>query len=97
LKPIPDPAVDEALRASLPKLKGKLLAGVIDTIGHRQDTKAVDPLVKLLSAVDLEVAQAGACTLRFAEPSGDAYGSARRGDAFTDRGRKSRLLATPQK
>src|SRR5262252_3706252 len=46
LKPIPDPAVDEALRAAMPKLKGKLLAGALDTIGHRQDSKAVDAVAK---------------------------------------------------
>jgi HEAT repeat protein len=63
LKPIPDPAVDDALRAAVPKLKGKLLAGVLDTIGHRQDTKAVDAVAKLVNSPDSEVGFAAAACL----------------------------------
>jgi len=63
LKPIPDPAVDDALRAAIPKLKGKLLCGVIDTIGHRQDVKAVDAVAKLVMGADTEVALAAAASL----------------------------------
>ncbi len=44
LEPIPDPAVDDALRDALGKLKGRPLVGVIGSIGVRRDTKAVEPL-----------------------------------------------------
>ena len=63
LKPIPDPAVDDALRAAMPRLKGNLLAGVLDTIGHRGDTKAAEPVAKLLSSPDPVVAEAAAASL----------------------------------
>jgi HEAT repeat protein len=63
LKPIPDPSVDDALRAALPKLKGKLLVGVINTIGDRRDTKAVDALARLMYSPDLEVGTAAAASL----------------------------------
>ena len=41
LEPIPDPAVDEALRAALSELKGRPLVGVIGSLGVRRDKKAV--------------------------------------------------------
>jgi HEAT repeat protein len=63
LEPIPDPAVDDALRDALGKLKGRLLAGVITSIGVRRDTKAVAALSKLLQYQDSIVAQAAARAL----------------------------------
>lgn len=63
LGPIPDAAVDEALRAQLGKLKGRLLVGVINTIGQRRDERAIGPLGKLLRDGDVEVAQAAAAAL----------------------------------
>jgi hypothetical protein len=42
LEVIPGPAADEALRAAAGKLQGKLLVGVINSIGVRRDPKAVD-------------------------------------------------------
>lgn len=63
LVPIPDPSVDEALRAGLKKTKGKLLVGVIDSIGQRKDAGAVEPLAKLMYDADAEVAQAAAASL----------------------------------
>ncbi len=48
LEPIPDPAVDEALRNALGKLKGRPLVGVIGSIGVRRDTKAIQPLLGML-------------------------------------------------
>ena len=42
LEPIPDPSVDEALRAALGQLKGRLLAGVLQSIGVRRDAAAVE-------------------------------------------------------
>lgn len=63
LVPIPDPSVDEALRGALKKLKGRLLAGVVDSIGQRKDAAAVEPLAKLIHGADAEVAQAAAASL----------------------------------
>jgi len=63
LAPIPDPSVDDALRGALKTLKGKLLVGVIDSIGQRKDAKAVEPLAKMMYDADAEVAQAAAAAL----------------------------------
>lgn len=63
LEPIPDPAVDETLREALGKLKGRLLVGVIGSLGVRRDAKAVDALAKLLKDSDPDVAQAAARAL----------------------------------
>ena len=63
LKPIPDPSVDAALLAAIPRLKGKLLVGVVNTIGQRQDARAVEPLAKLMLGPDAEVAEAAALSL----------------------------------
>jgi HEAT repeat protein len=48
LEPIPDPAVDEAFRDALGKLKGRPLVGVIGSIGVRRDAEAVQPLLQML-------------------------------------------------
>jgi HEAT repeat protein len=63
LEPIPDPAVDEAFRDALGKLKGRPLVGVIGSIGVRRDAKAVRPLTKMLQNSDVEVAKAAARAL----------------------------------
>jgi len=63
LEPIPDPAVDEALRDALGKLKGRPLVGVIGSIGVRRDAKAVGPLSRVLQNSDADVAQAAARAL----------------------------------
>ena len=63
LEPNPDPSVDEALRAALPKLKGKLQVGVITTIGVRKDAKALDALTKLIDDSDVEVAGAASASV----------------------------------
>ncbi len=60
LEAIPDPAADEALRNAVPKLKGRLLVGVINSIGVRKDPKAVDILISKLRDSDQEVAAAAA-------------------------------------
>ncbi len=52
LEPIPDPAVDEALRDALGRLEGMPLVGVIGSIGVRRDAKAVEPLKKMLMSHD---------------------------------------------
>ncbi len=63
LEPIPDPAVDSALRDTLGKVKGRLLVGVIGSIGVRRDPTAVPALVKCLGESDPEVVQAAARAL----------------------------------
>ena len=47
LESIADPAADDALRAALGRLHGKLLAGVVNSIGVRRDAKAVGALAKI--------------------------------------------------
>jgi HEAT repeat protein len=63
LEPIPDPAVDTALRETLDKVKGRLLVGVICSVGVRRDPEAVAALVKRLDDKDAEVVQAAARAL----------------------------------
>ena len=63
LQSIPDPSSDEALRNALPKLKGTLLIGVINSIGYRKDRNASAALARLLADRDPGVAQASAATL----------------------------------
>lgn len=63
LEVIPDPAADEALRQAMGKLKGRLLVGVINSIGVRRDAKAVDGLTQQLKDADAEVASAAAVAL----------------------------------
>jgi len=63
LEPIPDPLVDEALRDALGKLKGRLLVGVIGSIGVRRDGRAIRALSGMLGDSDAEVAQAAARAL----------------------------------
>jgi HEAT repeat protein len=63
LEPIPDPSVDDALRAALGKLHGRLLVGVIHSIGVRRDVKAVDALIKLANDPSSEAAPAALTAL----------------------------------
>jgi HEAT repeat protein len=63
LEPNPSPAVDDALRAALPKLKGRLQIGVITSIGVRKDAKALPALTKLIDSSDAEVAGAAAASV----------------------------------
>ncbi|MHB1037819.1 MAG: HEAT repeat domain-containing protein [Pirellulales bacterium] len=63
LEPIADPSVDAALRDALGKLQGRLLAGVVGSLGVRRDAKAVEPLAKLLQNSDTMVVEAAARAL----------------------------------
>lgn len=63
LEAIPDPSVDAAFRDALGQLQGRLLIGVINSIGVRQDAKAVEGLSQKLKDADMEVASAAAIAL----------------------------------
>ncbi len=63
LETIPDPAVDETFRAATGKVQGKLLVGVISSIGVRKDAKAVEILAKLVNDADSQVGSAAAMAL----------------------------------
>jgi hypothetical protein len=63
MEPNPDPSVDNAFRAALPKLKGRLQVGVIHSIGFRKDAKALPALSKLIGDSDPEVAGAAAAAV----------------------------------
>ena len=63
LEPIPDKSVDEALRAAAAKLNGKLLSGVISSIGARRDSAAVELLGKYLGSSDGDVVRTTAIAL----------------------------------
>ena len=63
LEPNPDPAVDAALREALGRLEGRLLVGVIGSVGVRRDPQAVDALVKRLRTSNAQVARAAARAL----------------------------------
>jgi HEAT repeat protein len=70
LVPIPDPSVDDALREAANKLKGQLLVGVLNSIGQRQDVKAIPLLTRLLFGRDAELASVAAASLgRISGPS----------------------------
>jgi HEAT repeat protein len=68
LESIPDPSADAALREALPKLKGPLLIGVINSIRRRRDPNAIEPLGRLIRGKDAAVA--GAAALAAGEISG---------------------------
>jgi len=65
MEPIADPSVDTAFRAALPKLKGNLLIGVVNSIGKRRDAGAIPVLAKMLlqGSSDVELARAAASAL----------------------------------
>ncbi len=63
LEAIPDPVADKALVDASKNLQGKLLVGVINSIGARQSAEGVEPLVQRLGDKDLEVAASAAVAL----------------------------------
>jgi HEAT repeat protein len=63
LQAIPDSAADDALREALGKLRGKLLVGVINTLGVRRDANSVSALSEKLKDSDADVASAAAAAL----------------------------------
>lgn len=60
LERIPSPAADDALRGALGQLKGKLLIGVINSLGNRKSSAAVAELSGLVGDADSAVASAAA-------------------------------------
>ena len=69
LEPLPDPAADDALRGALGKATGNLLVGVINSIGHRRDTKAIAALERLRHDPNTAVAQAADAALGRIRPA----------------------------
>jgi HEAT repeat protein len=63
LEAIPGPEAGEALRAALDKVQGRLLVGVINSIGYRRDAQALGRLTQKLSDADVDVAAAAAAAL----------------------------------
>lgn len=63
MEPNPDPSVDEAFRAALPKLTGRLKIGVITSIGVRKDAKALDALTRLIDDPDAQIGGAAAASV----------------------------------
>ncbi len=63
LEAIPDPACDQALREAASALRGKLLVGVVNSIGVRQDVQAIGILANHLRGQDVQVASAAAVAL----------------------------------
>ncbi|MDG3005351.1 HEAT repeat domain-containing protein [Paludisphaera mucosa] len=63
IEPIPDPAVDDALRAAVAEATGRPLVGAIASLGVRRDVKAVPILIPKLADADVQVAVIAAKTL----------------------------------
>ncbi len=63
LEAIPGPAADAALRNALGRLEGRLLVGVINSIGVRRDGQAVEALAQKLGDTNPDVASAAAVAL----------------------------------
>ena len=63
LEPIPHPSAGDALRRAMERLDGKLLVGVINSIGVRRDAKALDGLRQRLAGEDPDVAAAAAAAM----------------------------------
>ena len=72
LEAIPDPAAGDALREALGKVQGRLLIGVINSLGVRREATAVDGLTERLKDPDAEVASAAAVALGHIGGSGAA-------------------------
>ena len=69
---IPAEEATQALRDALPKVEGKLKAGVIAALGKRQDEKSVEALGTALGDDDAVVARAAACALGSIQSEGAA-------------------------
>lgn len=72
LEAIPDPACDAALREAAGRLSGKLLVGVVNSLGVRRDAAAVDLLAKLALDPQQDAAVAGAAAVALGKIGGGA-------------------------
>jgi HEAT repeat protein len=63
LEAVPGDAPDAAFRVALTKAQGRLLIGIINSIGVRRDAKAVGELIPKMKDSDTEVASAAAVAL----------------------------------
>lgn len=63
LEPMRDTSADDALRAALDKVTGRLLVGVINSIGLRRDAKAIGALARLRNDFDAQIARAADAAL----------------------------------
>ncbi len=63
LETVADPSADDALLAALPKLKGDLRIGVINSLGKRRTAKAGPALTRLMYGADVNLACAAASAL----------------------------------
>ncbi len=63
LEAIPDPEAGAALRDAIGKVQGRLLVGVINSIGVRKDAGSVPTLIARLGDTDPDVASAAAVAL----------------------------------
>ena len=63
LERIPDENAAKALRDALGKTKGKVLIGVVGSLGERRDAKSIDALGKILAGSDEAAACAAAMAL----------------------------------
>lgn len=58
LEPNPDPSASDVLRTALTSAKGATLVGIINSLGHRRDGRALPTLERLRHDADLAVADA---------------------------------------
>jgi HEAT repeat protein len=65
LEAIPDPAAGQALIEALGRLQGRLLVGVINSIGVRREAGAVTALTQKLADADVQVVAAAAAALGY--------------------------------
>ncbi len=63
LERIPDPAAGVALRDSLSKVQGKLLVGVLESLGERKEPEAAAGIAPMLESTDKQVVYAAAVAL----------------------------------
>ena len=63
LERMPCPEAVKAMRDALPKVKGLLKVGVINSLGVRRDTESTGAMIKLLGDSDKQIAGAAAAAL----------------------------------
>jgi HEAT repeat protein len=69
LEQIPGPAASETLRNALASAKGRLLVGVINSIGVRKDPLAIRALTQLSTGPDVDAARAAEAALARIRPA----------------------------